>query len=113
MTKDFSSTFAGKQEVKGRSVFNKLECAGFMTRTVGIAIVGITFCAFSGTMLMGWLIKTGLDDLAYKQEVKLELVKVKQDLVMERQELLTLDNIELVAGGLGLYPGGSTQVRQL
>lgn len=112
MTKDFSSTFAGKQQVRGRSVASKFECMGFLTRRMGVAIVALTLCTFSGTMVMGWLIKTGLDDLAYKKEVKLELVKVKQDLVMKRQELLTLDNIEVVAGGLGLYPG-LTQVRQL
>ncbi len=113
MTKDFSGIFVGKQEVKGRLLSSKIESVGFLTKSVGVAIVGITLCAFSGTMIMGWLIKSGLDDLDLKQGMRHELVKEQKDLVLKKQELLAMDNIEMVAGGLGLYPVGSAQVRQL
>lgn len=110
MTKDFSKFLKGKRQVvKGRSL--KIGSDGFLGKTFGVAITGIMLCGFCGSVFMGWMIKSGLNDLAGKEIVKNELVEIRRSLVAEKEQLLAKGNFESVAGGIGLYPVSPAQIR--
>lgn len=109
MTKDFSCSFLGEQMVNRRSM--TLGSAGFLAKSVGVIITSATVCVFCCSMFMGWMIQSGLDDLSYKKNSKLELIQMKRQLESQRNELLAQSNITKVAEGMGLYPASDSQVR--
>ena len=110
MRKDFSNILEGRRQVvRGRST--GLGSAGFLGKSFGVAITGIMLCGFCGSIFMGWMIKSGLDEMASKEIVKNELVQARKSLVAEKEQLLAKGNLELVAGSMGLYPVSSSQVK--
>ncbi len=110
MKKDFSNILDGRRQiVKGRS--RGIGSAGFLGKTFGVAITVIMLCGFCGSIFMGWMIKSGLDEMAEKEIVKKELVQLKESLKAEKEELLAKGNLELVASGMGLFPVSSSQVK--
>jgi len=111
MIKDYSQDVLGKQKVSGRSM--QLGSAGFLTKGVGIIITGTAICVICCSMIMGWMIQDGLNELSVKKETKSELLKVKEQLDSQKERLLAQANVSEVAGGLGLYPASHSQVKQL
>lgn len=115
MTRDFSNVLEGRRQfVKGRSLrigSVKIGSDGFLGKSFGVAITGIMLCGFCGSMVMGWMINSGLGEMAEKESVKIELLKKNENLAKEKKELLVLANIEEAAGSIGLYPVKTAQVR--
>lgn len=110
MTRDFSNSLNGRRQViRGRSM--RIGSDGFLGKGFGIAITSVMLCCFCGSIFMGWLIKSGLDEMANKENVKNELVQTRKSLMAEKEELLAKGNLELVAGGIGLYPMSPSQVQ--
>ena len=108
MVKDFN-TYSRRQTIKGKSL--RIGSGGFLGKAVGIALTGAMICGLGASVLMGWMIRTGLDDLAQKQSTKEELVTSQQNLDKERAQLLAKNSIARVVDGLGLYPATDKQIR--
>lgn len=110
MTRDFSKSLNGRRQVvKGKSM--RIGSDGFLGKSFGVAITGVMLFCFCGSIFMGWMIKSGLDEMAGKESVKGELEQTRNSLMAEKEQLLAKGNLELVAGGIGLYPMSPSQVK--
>jgi len=108
MTKDFSCAFQGKQRVAGRSLLRG--SAGFLTKGVGVTLTGAALLVFCGSMFMGWMIQSGLNDLSCRQESKVELLKIKNRLEAEKNALVAQGAIAVKVQEMGLFPASASKM---
>ena len=110
MIRDFSTTFDGKQSIRFRPI--QVAEAGFLWRFTGLIATIAMFVGISGTLVFGWLIKTGLNDIGNMGVSRLDLMKTQKELLVERDALLLTDNIEQMAAKIGLFPPTKRQIRR-
>lgn len=111
MIQDFTNTFDGKQIVKVKAA--RVRGNRMLKKIVGILLTSTMIAGLSASVVFGFLIRSGLNELADKQISKLELIKGQQGLYQQKNELLNQVKIEKIASNMGLYDPTSRQIRRL
>jgi hypothetical protein len=108
MIRDFSNTFDGKQAVMVRPL--RISGSRTVKKIMGGFLVGTMLIGLLSSVAFTFLIRSGLNDLALRQNNKIELLKVQQGLYQQRKTLLEEGHILKMAGRLGLYSPVKRQV---
>ncbi len=111
MIQDYINTFEDRQTVKIKPL--SFKGSRLLRKNVGVLLTGAMVVGLSVCLVFGFLIRSGLNDLARIQVSKIELIKAQQSLYEKRQVLLDRDRIESSVKDFGLLNPIKGQIRHL
>ncbi|MCF6290214.1 MAG: hypothetical protein L3J03_04365 [Desulfobacterales bacterium] len=83
-----------------------------MLKTIGVLVVLTLGLGVGSTVYYGLRIRSALDQIGHQAELNTKLVTRNRELIAHRDRLLTRENIEKAAAGLGLFPPSPGQLRR-
>ncbi len=83
-----------------------------LMKTIGVLVVLSLGLGIGSTVYYGLQIRSALDEIGRQSGLNTELVVRNQELTVQRDRLLTRENIEKAAAGLGLFPPSPGQLRR-
>lgn len=112
MIRDYSPRrFAAKQKVLDRSGRNDSGPGNFF-KTIGIVVLLIAVVGLLAGLWVGWVVRSGLDELSWEREQRRELTARNRQLSETKDRLLEKERMETAAAGQGLFPPTANQVRR-
>ena len=119
MIKDYSDRCPGGSGRTGRqpkqSISRRTPAAAdgrLMMKTIGVLVALTLSLGIGSTVYYGLRIRSALDEIGRQSGLNTELVARNRELIAQRDRLLTRENIEKAAAGLGLFPPSPGQLRR-
>ncbi len=82
-----------------------------MMRTIGVMVALTLTAGVTSTIVYGMQIRSALDQIGSRSEVRSGLVEQNRELSIARDKLMTIESIKKAASRLGLFPPTPDQIR--